>query len=129
MKHFECNHSNDRKRYTCDLCGDKLADKNSILKHLLKVHLNIRNFKCKFCDDPNVAFKNKVALNTHLYRAHDVDAPYRCPDCKEGFTYQSQLKFHTHCPATVDRVRRVRNRGNPDDFKNLKCNVCEKTYR
>lgn len=80
--HMETHQENYQKppvhpqegRVRCNLCGLSFINKHSQQSHLRSIHLNIRDFKCAFCD---LEFKSKLALKTHTYK-HTGEKPYAC---------------------------------------------------
>jgi len=118
---------------SCDLCGLTTKFKNNIKRHMESVHLKLKHFSCTFCVE-KPAYSTQEALNSHLYRCHDVQAPIQCSDCSMGFTFESELrahKRHNFCSKSPYAVQRRVNKSKPDhlevldtgEFKCVKCNV------
>lgn len=108
--HMALHHSK-AVEMTCDLCGLLTKFKNNIKRHMKSVHMKLREFQCDQC--PNHEYSTQEALNSHLYRYHDVTAPIKCPDCQHGFTFDSELrahKKHGFCSKNINApfVRRVK---------------------
>ena len=85
-------HHEKAAEMTCDLCGLATKFKNNIKRHMKSVHMKLREFQCTQCTGHQ--YSTQEALNSHLYRYHDVSAPISCPDCKHGFTFDSELRAH-----------------------------------
>lgn len=54
--------------------------------------MKLREFQCDKCSGHE--YSTQEALNSHLYRYHNVPAPIKCPDCHHGFTFDSELRAH-----------------------------------
>lgn len=89
--HMALHHSKATEM-SCDLCPLKTKFKNNIKRHMKSVHLKLRTFTCEKCLGHQ--YSTQEALNSHLYRYHNVPAPIQCPDCQHGFTFDSELRAH-----------------------------------
>lgn len=89
--HMALHHSKAAEM-SCDLCGLSTKFKNNIKRHMKSVHMKLREFQCDQCSGHE--YSTQEALNSHLYRYHNVPAPIKCPDCHHGFTFDSELRAH-----------------------------------
>jgi KRAB domain-containing zinc finger protein len=85
-------HHEKATEMVCDLCGLATKFKNNIKRHIKSVHMKLREFQCDQCSGH--PYSTQEALNSHLYRYHNVPAPIKCPDCLHGFTFDSELRAH-----------------------------------
>jgi len=72
----------------CPECGARFARIYEMKRHVMSVHLKVRNFVCKQCDK---AFTQKAHLTNHIYAVHDDIRNIPCSLC--------DLKFRTKCNA------------------------------
>lgn len=92
LKHLEIH--DDKKMFACDYCGLLVKFKDNLRRHIFSTHLKIA-FTCPHIDScPHVSYTTKESLLIHMYRYHNVEAPIKCPICRDGFSYDSELKNH-----------------------------------
>ncbi|KAJ8906147.1 hypothetical protein NDN08_002642 [Rhodosorus marinus] len=72
----------------CPECGAQFVRIYEMKRHVMSVHLKVRNFVCKQCDK---AFTQKAHLTNHIYAVHDDIRNIPCSLC--------DLKFRTKCNA------------------------------
>ena len=87
-RHQVCH--SDERNYKCDQC-DYIAKSPDVLNgHIKYVHLQVRNFICKFC---NKAFKSSNHLKKHVM-LHTGQCDYSCHICDKKYIQKSNLKLH-----------------------------------
>jgi rubrerythrin len=87
--------------------------------------MKIKNYKCEKCGEHE--YSTQVGLNLHLYRVHNVEAPITCPDCLQGFTFESELRVHKkHCTGNTIRQMKARPQDALVDIleNGFRCQVC-----
>ena len=102
---METTHSQDFN-HVCDMCGVRTKFRHNLERHMSSVHLGIKKFKCLEC--PHKIYTTQEALNFHLYRYHDLDAPIKCNNCGEKFPSDIDLQQHrisNRCPGKVVQKR------------------------
>ncbi|XP_033956891.1 zinc finger protein 184-like [Pseudochaenichthys georgianus] len=62
-----------------------------LIKHVDKVHMTTKAFKCPECDK---SFVGRFLLTAHL-RIHTGEKPYKCSYCTKSFAQRSNLNVHT----------------------------------
>ena len=70
----------------CQICGKMILD----LTLHMKVHSDIKPFKCEICDKE---FKRKNELTAHQ-KYHTGAKPFKCKLCSKGFGSSSNLAMH-----------------------------------
>lgn len=127
-------HHEDGAEISCDLCGLKTKFKNNMKRHMKSVHMKLREFRCELCFGHQ--YTTQEALNSHLYRYHDVPAPINCPDCQLGFTFVSELRAHKRyrfCSNNPNAPFTKREKGNYEHLE-VKltgehiCKLCNETF-
>lgn len=93
--------------HTCCHCGKSFADSSKLKRHI-KIHLGMRDFKCKTCGK---GFIEACSLRRHESVHSDVK-PHNCSLCGKGFTDSSGLKKHL-----VKCNGQVKDAGKVTDFK------------
>lgn len=73
----------------CPVCGKSFNYKGALYYHT-KMHNNIRNYHCDYCD---LKFYTIMAKKRHL-RTHTGERPYQCKLCKKRFFSTGELKKH-----------------------------------
>lgn len=121
----------------CDKCGFKTKYKTNIVSHIMRIHLSIanKNFPCPHESCPGLFYSKRNALNIHLYRYHNVQAPVTCNVCSFGFTTESELRCHrTRCSGAPSAKKSGRNQRSLKPFYDegsdgrLHCKLCSKSY-
>jgi Zinc finger, C2H2 type len=95
--HYNLDHEDMSKQeiYYCDICGHRFRYKGTLSKHIRLLHLHAKQFGCPHSDTcPNLSYATKDSLKLHLYRKHDLKAPYSCSLCNLGFNYECELEMH-----------------------------------
>lgn len=57
--HYKCKH---RFSLICNICGQKMGNYTSLIRHKKIIHENLKPFKCSFCDK---SFGQKTSLDSH----------------------------------------------------------------
>merc|ERR1712226_692109 len=66
-RHIKINHiSDEEKPYRCEQCGKGFIDR-VILEMHMNVHLGLKPFKCRYCDN---FYQNISNQNAHERKAH-----------------------------------------------------------
>ncbi|XP_076750242.1 uncharacterized protein LOC143423062 [Xylocopa sonorina] len=102
-------HNEERLGVECNICGKKLAGKNSLTYHRNSIHSSVRPHMCQYC---GVSFVSKEAWLVHE-RVHTGERPYVCKICKRGYKYSSNLNQHTKTHSGL---------------KPYRCNHCNKRF-
>merc|ERR1739838_808668 len=76
--------------HVCKKCNKSFSTK-SCLKDHMKIHTNIKPFKCALCVK---AFTQPNELAQHNVRIHTRKFPHPCVTCSKGFMTPSELKVH-----------------------------------
>jgi C2H2-type zinc finger len=99
------------------------------------VHMRLKEFPCTQCSD--FQYSTQEALNSHMYRYHNVSAPIKCIDCQHGFTFDSELRAHKKngfCSknAMAALMRRGKSRYDHwevmDDTGEHVCKLCNEAF-
>jgi len=94
-EHIMAKHENDRP-FSCtyDDCSYATVSKNSLKKHVDKVHLKLKESLCDKCD---FAATNKSILRMHQADMHGVAKPYVCSyiGCNYSTVYANSFRSHT----------------------------------
>lgn len=128
------NRASERRKYTCDLCGNKLQHIKSLKSHFSTVHGNI-TFYCDFCPK---TFKYKNSLSQHMRQHQSKYKIFTCKDC--NFAATSQRATLTHRIIVHGVKRCVYCRKNVMDLrKHIKdehkekprvtCPICKLTFK
>ena len=78
-------------KYTCRLCGKKLASSGSLHNHQKSVHEENKQFQCQSCPK-KFALKQKLA--NHVLSEHQGQKPFRCDQCEQGFVHKQSYEAH-----------------------------------
>lgn len=77
--------------YFCDLCSFSSDKKIRVKYHIERIHLQLRKFKCKFCEQ---AFVHSSLLQYHELRIHLNLRKFACRYCDKSFTRSSCRLIH-----------------------------------
>ena len=102
---YEIDDANDNRKH-CDTCGKKFASASILKKHVERVHLGIRNFKCYQCDKK---FKSNSALEYHLKVIHgdeETKASLKCFKCDQcSYAASNQHNLTQHIRAVHEKLK------------------------
>ncbi|KPJ21308.1 Zinc finger protein 816, partial [Papilio machaon] len=80
--------------YICTQCDRRFGIKRDLERHMNRIHLNIRPYKCDLCEK---AFNNSWCVKKHKKISHEgYKRPYifPCTMCDKIFDQKSILKSH-----------------------------------
>jgi hypothetical protein len=102
---------NKNIEFVCDFCGLKNKRKDSLRKHILRMHSDFKNYQCNFC---SMKFKLKVHLRRHNKTHTDADEfSFKCKFCENKFKTEDCLRLH----KAVHK-----------DIKHYQCDKCGKNF-
>ncbi|TDG40285.1 hypothetical protein AWZ03_013294 [Drosophila navojoa] len=78
------------EKLPCEHCGRLFARKFELEAHIRAVHLKLRPFGCRYCDE---SFASRKTQRHHEY-IHTGEKPYVCSTCGQAFRQQTCLKNH-----------------------------------
>ena len=78
-------------KYTCDICGKKLASSGSLHNHQKSVHEPKKKFECTVCLK---RFALKQKLENHIKSEHEGQKPFHCQSCDQGFVHKQSFEAH-----------------------------------
>jgi hypothetical protein len=100
------------KHKTCEFCGDKLGDTNSVdMKKHMMTHSTKKEFKLKY-EDCEYVGKSRVALDVHIRNCHS-DKVYcgLCEICFENSeelnTYKSTCEVYRRCQSKETTISKI----------------------
>ncbi|XP_060856206.1 zinc finger protein 615-like isoform X2 [Metopolophium dirhodum] len=97
------------KRFVCDICHKRFAQKSQLDVHVNAVHYNQRPFSCVLC---NKTFKTKGSHDAHMI-VHTDTRNYQCPHCDKK------------CRKRYDLTLHIRTHTGEKPFK---CSVCGRGF-
>lgn len=97
------------KRFVCDICHKRFAQKSQLDVHINAVHYNQRPFSCVLC---NKSFKTKGSHDAHMI-VHTDTRNYQCPHCDKK------------CRKRYDLTLHIRTHTGEKPFK---CSVCGRGF-
>lgn len=97
------------KRFVCDICHKRFAQKSQLDVHVNAVHYNQRPFACVLC---NKSFKTKGSHDAHMI-VHTDTRNYQCPHCDKK------------CRKRYDLTLHIRTHTGEKPFK---CSVCGRGF-
>lgn len=78
------------KSFVCGICNKSFSKKKEHDRHVVNVHMNIRNFNCDECPK---AFNRRDKLMRHK-KTHLAPSIFNCPSCPAVFIRQHLLENH-----------------------------------
>ncbi|KAK7071706.1 hypothetical protein SK128_010456, partial [Halocaridina rubra] len=93
------SHTTD-KPYECIECGKRFSKKDYLIKHI-GYHSREMPYKCHLCTyEINRPDRYKI----HMGQVHDIESPFMCTLCGEGFGYLKDLNKHlnSHNSSALD---------------------------
>lgn len=97
------------KRFMCDICNKRFAQKSQLDVHRNAVHYNQRPFSCVLCSK---SFKTKGSHDAHMI-VHTDTRNYQCPHCDKK------------CRKRYDLTLHIRTHTGEKPFK---CSVCGRGF-
>lgn len=97
------------KRFVCDICHKRFAQKSQLDVHVNAVHYNQRPYSCVLC---NKSFKTKGSHDAHMI-VHTDTRNYQCPHCDKK------------CRKRYDLTLHIRTHTGEKPFK---CSVCGRGF-
>lgn len=99
----------EAKKWKCKICLKHYSSRNSLKKHLERIHAKIKRFSCDICGLSEYLKEN---LQAHMIRRHinptvkprrfyDKSRPFKCnvPGCSKFFKRKSDLDYHLRIHA------------------------------
>uniref|UniRef100_A0A8C9XW50 Zinc finger protein 543-like n=1 Tax=Sander lucioperca TaxID=283035 RepID=A0A8C9XW50_SANLU len=74
----------------CRFCGKQFNRDSDLIRHVYKIHMTAKAFKCSECD-------KEFACRGHLVahsRIHKGEKPHKCSFCRKSFAQRSNLNVH-----------------------------------
>lgn len=87
------------KPFGCGECGEKFRQRESLKRHLKKVHSNnpvAESHKCPLCPK---SFSHASGLSRHLL--HHTGKTFDCEICMKSYTDSSALRRHMQATHTI----------------------------
>ncbi|XP_012272366.1 zinc finger protein 665 isoform X2 [Orussus abietinus] len=132
--HTTFHEPNATPRY-CDKCNKFMVSESSLYHHLLRVHLQYKEFCCDICGQQ---FRAQTQLESHQ-RKHKDERPFECMVCKKRFYSNEILQRHKklhlpdkpyqcdQCGKRFDRMNTLTKhllRHQVEAGRSMLCNVC-----
>lgn len=90
------------KNFTCDYCDKQFYKRDSLVSHM-HIHLQTRPFACSHAECTK-AFLSTTALATHFRFHHTNFSQYVCENCGKGYKQKRLLEEHMRSKHTGERV-------------------------
>lgn len=145
--HIRMEHSGltfEEMCYTCDLCGNRLKHRPSLLMHMKMFHLKQVNRE-RTCEVCGATFKNGQLVLCHKRKVHtDLYPMSQCQYCDYKTPYTSKYKLHvmshlgeavlkhqcTICSRKFLQLRRLRDHmATHSDRRDFVCNECGAAFK
>ena len=146
-RHIQALHS-DNKRYKCKEkdCDYQTMKKETLEKHVKRVHEGDENFGKFFCESCGKSFESAQMIKDHKATIHDGLKNHKCEKCDKKFGYYHALRNHI---SEVHRGKPKKSRNKPKadstsssklpkgslDYVGTKmgddwsCNGCQKVFK
>ncbi|XP_034753298.1 zinc finger protein 271-like isoform X1 [Etheostoma cragini] len=79
-----------RDEKACRFCGKQFNRDSDLIRHVSKIHMTAKAFKCSECDKE---FACRGHLDAHS-RIHRGEKPHKCSFCRKSFAQKSNLNVH-----------------------------------
>ena len=90
LRHMDTVHNPEQPRWTCTECGKTTGTRDSLQRHIRRVHKRIFKHHCTFCGR---GFHTQVDLKGHLAH-HTHRKEFVCGECGHQFSHMKSLKVH-----------------------------------
>lgn len=130
----------DKNLKECRFCRKKFFKYSDLVRHVEKVHVGKKPFKCSQCDR-EFTRQDRLALHSRL---HTGVKPYTCTFCKKCFSQTSQLNAHLRihtgekpyfcksCGKMVANSKHIKTcammSAKASEGKQFRCSVCGKKF-
>ena len=88
---LEIDMKEGNKDLECSICNKSFSSKDTLKKHLRRIHEAGKSHICSECGDK---FYDKRELKVHILSMHEGKKLFRCSICKLCFIVRSNLKKH-----------------------------------
>ena len=127
----------EKNEMACPFCNSfKSSQKFELVEHIDAIHGGEKTFPCQNCD---LSFALKSALNSHIQQAHENVKPCVCPICPVSFFTRRGMKKHLgtvhegikpyqclRCAASFKNRQDLRRHGiSTHEGVQYKCLICE----
>lgn len=134
------------KRLYCDICGFNTMYRDSLIKHMTRLHMaggeaQLKPFCCEFC---GIRMSQQGNLKMHM-RIHTGEKPYPCliDGCEKRYSSNSERKEHmrvhtkekpfkcNQCSAAFgsSSKRKSHQTNIHSDYRKYKCEECGKSFK
>ena len=92
LSHMESFHS-EEKNYKCKDCEAEFKTKKSLMRHIRKLHLKLRE-KTETCSQCQKTFYTLPQLKKHISDVHDKIKAFHCEECQFQCARMDNLNLH-----------------------------------
>ena len=115
-----------KKNPTLDHSSNAFSQKNMLVSHQKKKHLNSKLHACQECQ---IVFLTKAKLDIHLKIVHQKSIHFSCQFCDRSFLLRIQLKNHQMKEHSNQKKELITNLKSVHEKPILfKCQYCEKFF-
>jgi Zinc finger, C2H2 type len=123
-RHHSVKHTQNNKKFNCDLCGFSLANINAMRQHI-QLHMlrqtcskdSKGNYGCHICDMKSTALRH---IARHIVNVHESDQDqFECDKCEKKFGNPGYLALHMKSHAKSNK-RTLRSHSKVNESKNKK---------
>ena len=115
-----------KKNPTLDKSSNSFSQKNMLVSHQKKKHLNPKLHACQECQ---IVFLTKAKLDIHLDIVHQKSEHFSCQFCDRSFLLRIQLKNHQRKEHSNQKKELISNLKSVHEKPILfKCQYCEKSF-
>ncbi|KAK6641043.1 hypothetical protein RUM44_012742 [Polyplax serrata] len=108
------------KNFECDICQKKYVCKNSLKRHILKVHLGRAESETAVCPYCGKTLTSKLNLKSHIEFVHEA-LFVSCPICKKKINFKTIGKHY--------KVHQTDVEFNVESGHQFLCNLCGKILK
>ena len=136
-QHKRNHHCDEKVYHHCDQCDQRFTAKESLKKHVRRVHEGVR-YRCDDCAD---TFDSKDKLKEHWNISHSTDEELKCKVCGKRFGAKFRLDGHmashgsaqfqcSYCDKKLRRkVALVIHEREHTGERPFSCPVCNKGFK